>query len=70
MPNISQFPRGLNTFSSFDVPNQNDPQRIMKCFYAKQLPLITTLANSFVVCDRWFSSIPGPTTEIRSGEKR
>lgn len=25
------------------------------------LPAITTLAKNFVICDRWFSSIPGPT---------
>jgi len=25
------------------------------------VPVITTLARSFVVCDRWFSSVPGPT---------
>ena len=25
------------------------------------VPVITTLARSFVVCDRWFCSIPGPT---------
>ncbi|HEX7216263.1 MAG TPA: alkaline phosphatase family protein [Methylomirabilota bacterium] len=24
-------------------------------------PVISTLARSFVVCDRWFSSVPGPT---------
>ena len=46
---------------SGDVPNQNDPQRIMKCFDPSQLPVITTLASSFALCDQWFSSIPGPT---------
>ncbi len=25
------------------------------------VPVITTLARSFVVCDHWFSSVPGPT---------
>src|SRR5215475_11812420 len=25
------------------------------------VPVISTLARSFVVCDRWFSSVPGPT---------
>ncbi len=33
----------------------------MKCFDPDQLPVLTTLAHSFAVCDRWFSSIPGPT---------
>ncbi len=44
-----------------NTPNQTDPERIMKCFDPEQLPVLTTLARSFAVCDRWFSSIPGPT---------
>lgn len=46
---------------SGDKPNQNDPERIMRCFDPEQLPVLTTLASSFVVCDKWFSSVPGPT---------
>jgi phospholipase C len=34
---------------------------IMKCFDASRLPVLTTLAQEFAVCDRWFSSVPGPT---------
>ncbi len=33
----------------------------MKCFNPDQLPVLTTLAKEFAVCDRWFSSMPGPT---------
>src|SRR5260370_6176670 len=43
------------------TPDQTDPARIMKCFDPDQLPVLTTLAHSFAVCDRWFSSIPSPT---------
>jgi phospholipase C len=43
------------------TPDTNDPQRIMRCFAPDQLPVLTTLADSFAICDRWFSSIPGPT---------
>ena len=39
----------------------NDPGRIMRSFDPSQLPIITTLAKEFAVCDRWFSSLPGPT---------
>ena len=46
---------------SGNTPNQNDPQRIMKCFTPDQLPVLTALAREFAVCDRWFSSVPGPT---------
>ncbi len=33
----------------------------MKCFTPEQLPVLTTLAREFAVCDHWFSSMPGPT---------
>lgn len=41
--------------------NQIDPERIMHCFDSSQLPVLTALAQEFAVCDRWFSSLPGPT---------
>lgn len=37
------------------------PGEIMKCYAPEQLPVITTLAREFAVCDHWFSSMPGPT---------
>ena len=33
----------------------------MRCFPPKSLPVLTTLATEFAVCDAWFSSVPGPT---------
>ena len=35
--------------------------RIMQCFGDGRLPVIQRLAREFAVCDRWFSSVPGPT---------
>ncbi|MGA9369816.1 MAG: alkaline phosphatase family protein, partial [Steroidobacteraceae bacterium] len=35
--------------------------QIMDGFAADQLPVLTTLAKSFAVCDAWHSSLPGPT---------
>jgi hypothetical protein len=43
------------------VPNRTDPESIMHCFDPKQVPVLTALAKEFAVCDRWFSSMPGPT---------
>ena len=40
--------------------------RIMNCFDPKKIPVLTTLAKSYAVCDRWFSSVPGPTLPNRS----
>lgn len=37
------------------------PDDIMKCFSPEQLPVLTTLAREFALCDYWFSSMPGPT---------
>ena len=36
-------------------------KRILGCFSDGLLPILRTLAASFVVCDRWFASVPGPT---------
>ena len=38
---------------------------VMKCFTPDQLPVLNTLASEFVVCDHWFSSMPGPTEPNR-----
>jgi phospholipase C len=38
-----------------------DPKSVMLSFTPRQLPVLTTLAREFAVCDRWFSSMPGPT---------
>jgi phospholipase C len=39
-----------------------DPQDALRCFdSARQLPVLHKLASEFVVCDAWFSSMPGPT---------
>jgi len=36
-------------------------EAIMECLDPALLPVLSTLARNFVVCDRWFSSVPGPT---------
>lgn len=40
--------------------------RIMKCFDPVRIPALVTLAQQYAVCDRWFSSVPGPTLPNRS----
>jgi phospholipase C len=34
---------------------------IMQCLDPALVPILTTLAREFTVCDHWFSSVPGPT---------
>ena len=31
-----------------------------------QLPVLSTLAKNFVLCDRWFADVPGPTMPNRA----
>ncbi|WP_264010302.1 alkaline phosphatase family protein [Mycolicibacterium flavescens] len=40
-------------------------QEIMRCFSPDQVPILTTLAREFAVCDRWFCSMPGSTEPNR-----
>ena len=46
--------------------NRDKSHRIMRCFKPEAIPVITTLAREYCVCDRWFSSVPGPTLPNRS----
>jgi phospholipase C len=36
-------------------------EQIMGYFRLNDLPVLHTLARNFVICDQWFSSVPGPT---------
>jgi phospholipase C len=38
----------------------------MNCFDPVQLPALSTLAKNFVLCDRWFADVPGPTMPNRA----
>jgi phospholipase C len=38
---------------------------VMKCFTPDTLPVLSTLAKSYGVCDRWFASVPGSTIPNR-----
>ncbi|MBZ5677173.1 MAG: hypothetical protein LAP61_23255 [Acidobacteriia bacterium] len=40
--------------------------RVMNCMHPAKIPVLTTLARQYAVCDRWFSSVPGPTLPNRS----
>lgn len=40
---------------------QLSPGEIMRCYTPDQLPVLTTLAGEFAVCDNWHASMPGPT---------
>lgn len=46
--------------------NRTKSHRVMKCFRPGRLPALATLAKEYAVCDRWFSSVPGPTLPNRA----
>ena len=40
-------------------------RNIMNCFDPQNLEVLTYLAQQYAVCDRWYSSLPGPTVPNR-----
>src|SRR5579862_9373824 len=42
-------------------PTQDELAFVMQSFAPGALPAITALADNFVLCDHWFSEVPGPT---------
>jgi phospholipase C len=61
-PNMSGFVKSYGAKCGGDVAKSH---RVMKCFSPEKLPVLVTLAKHFAVCDRWFSSLPGPTLPNR-----
>jgi phospholipase C len=67
-PSGGPYPDINNTgfVSQFDRRTNGKRNRsIMRCFDPNHLPVLTTLAREFAVCDRWFCSMPGPTEPNR-----
>jgi phospholipase C len=46
-------------------PKLDHSNIVMYGFAPEKLPVLTTLAKEFAVCDHWFSSVPGPTLPNR-----
>ena len=51
----------LITASAASVAAGTTASDIMGCFTPEALPVLSSLARGFAVCDHWFSSMPGPT---------
>lgn len=61
-------PATMNGFVQDYALVSKDPihgENIMRCFKAQTLPILSTLAMQYGVCDRWFSSVPGSTIPNR-----
>jgi phospholipase C len=48
------------------APTESELHQVMNCFDPVQLPVLSMLARSFVLCDRWFADVPGPTMPNRA----
>lgn len=67
--NLEGFVASFRTSLAYDLkraPVDSELQQVMNCFVPAQLPVLSTLANSFVLCDRWFADVPGPTMPNRA----
>src|ERR1043166_5864781 len=64
VPTMSGFVDNYNTALVSDT-NDNftaaDLAVVMECFDRGALPTATAIADNFVLCDAWFSEVPGPT---------
>ena len=54
---------GSGFIANYRANGSANPTKAMNCYAQRppQLPVLTTLAREFAVCDRWYSSLPGPT---------
>ena len=68
-PSMNGFVASFRTALTYDLkraPTTSELQQVMNCFDPVQLPVLSTLAKSFVLCDRWFADVPGPTMPNRA----
>lgn len=54
-PNMKGF---LNNYAR---KNKQNPEIIMNCFTPATLPVLSSLALNYAICDHWFCSIPSQT---------
>jgi phospholipase C len=47
--------------ANYPDSTEDDRQQIMGYYALDKLPALHALGRDFTVCDRWFSSVPGPT---------
>jgi phospholipase C len=63
------FVTSFRTALTYDLkrePTTSELQQAMNSFDPVQLPVLSTLAKGFVLCDRWFADVPGPTMPNRA----
>ncbi len=61
--NMSGF---VSNYAAHTGNNLKKARKIMKCFDPATIPVLTTLAKEYAICDQWYSSVPGPTLPNRA----
>jgi len=56
-----QIANGNGGFASSYAAAGGDPRLVMGYYDARSVPVFDLLAREYLVCDRWFSSVPGAT---------
>ncbi|CAB3760360.1 alkaline phosphatase family protein [Paraburkholderia solisilvae] len=51
---------------NYQAVSDADPSQVMQCHSPAQLPVLSTLARAYAVCDAWFSSVPTDTLPNRA----
>lgn len=62
-PNMGGFVQAYGQMGGSSVSQSH---KIMRCYAPSKIPIITTLAQEYAICQRWFSAAPGPTLPNRS----
>jgi phospholipase C len=69
MPPMNGFVASFRVALTHDLhraATASELQQVMNCFDPVQIPALSTLAKNFVLCDRWFADVPGPTMPNRA----
>ena len=56
----------MRGFAANYARSGGNPANIMKCFSPDRVPFIRALAKNYLVCDNWFSAVPGGTNPNRA----
>jgi len=68
-PQMNGFVASFDVALRYDLkrqPTTSELQQVMNVFEPVQLPVLSTLAKNFVLCDHWHADVPGPTMPNRA----
>lgn len=69
VPSLDGFVASMKVSLQYDLrraPTSSELQQVMNAFDPVQLPVLSALAQNYVLCDHWFADVPGPTMPNRA----